>query len=736
MNNLSTIRLTGVKLSDKEDIAMLIEAAENLRHAGEANFKEIQGKRCYKRLWDMLTFSKDNEKCMAKNVATLSQMLDIIGQALLLSSKENPTIADYLASNGEQLADISGQQDALAKVIAQMKYGHILRQDICGLPEEWQSLIVSTVRCFVSRTCDSYVNENIQKYLGDLRRICRAELEPDAEEFDSKKLACLDIQSSKLLATMLYEAAALIDECPRREENLIAVMRAVCISVDECSAIKKRVSETLRLEGAESIASRYTDIPIYDELPSIDGDCLSSSSPDIEDDTPTSTDAEDVFPLPDDTAMQYPALRQIVQEYLPKVTKGFFADSRADKQEERIKAFIAKHALQIEKDTAIAVFDTTQSGNGEKGFLFTTHAIYFAKALEQVVELPYAKIAYSECKLVFNEKGHASAIRIADIHHLHTIEINDSRKRDAGLTVVITKGSEHNGFLPAYKVEISMEEIGIKPDAMLNMLNAIGKLQQYAPTDRAVSINEMASAVKMPFTKLLINFLTTSGQSWAEVLRYAADLPLDEAHFDKLVQYVCKPNESVKHLLREIDNNVPYGSRKSLRYALVTELFKRLQFTKHNTELAAPEHEFIQAISTLYGFNGEMIASLKKVAQIEYGILTGDIKSVMDLQPFQEALTVVMLATGGASFLNIRQLGYVPVIGPVLPLILSGVALIRTAININQMEAEFIERRRKMVLKELHSYKSIIDKLQGKYVGMEKELALLMENSYSIKIPE
>lgn len=397
--------------------------------------------------------------------------------------------------------------------------------------------------------------------------------------------------------------------------------------------------------------------------------------------------------LSDDIDEQVSKIRKIVLKYAPAIEGG----SRDIRNAKSINAFINKHSLHVVKETVIAIVDTTIMGDGERGFLFTTHAIYYKTFLEKVVKIAYSDIIYEKCELIRDKKGKPASINIA------------------------RKG------LDAIKVV----DVGECSDALIDMFIEIGKLSKFALTDLPQPIYEMNYSVKLPFVKLMVNFMNYSNQPYIELMRFACDIGFTNEQLTELAKYIIDPKESHLSILAQINKNVPYPSRKSLRYALLTEMLSLLQLVKGSFNESALEHEFIQKTARLYGFSSEDIANLKVLAQVKYKIIAGQIKSYNEFEEIQNSLTGVALAGGvslvtvlGSSFLFGRMLYFLPGIGTIL----AGGNIVFAVINKIKNDAKLSEQRKQMIDKELESYKSAIDRLSHLFPGMVKEIMLLKKH--------
>ena len=258
MNAQTEIRLTNIKITDRQDIDLLIEAANDIQSATEANFKHMKEKKWFKRLWEMATFSKNNVKVLAKNTASLAQMQDIVMKAIIMASKESKEISKYLAAHSEQLEGMVKGQVKLADAIAKIKYGHDERPDINDMPTEYQYVIASAALKFADKACgENDVSQLAQQYLRNLRNCCVARLNPDVTEFDYGKINNLSADGQKLLAVILCEAAVLLEVHTEKNAAFNEVIRHVGIAPVALDEIKNRLAKSARVMGKEFIAAYY-----------------------------------------------------------------------------------------------------------------------------------------------------------------------------------------------------------------------------------------------------------------------------------------------------------------------------------------------------------------------------------------------------------------------------------------------------------------------------------------------
>ena len=481
MSTQTEIHLTSVNISDRQDIEVLIQAASEMQNATESNFKHMQDKNWYKRLWEMMTFSKNNQKVLAKNVASLAQMQDVTIKALLMVSGENREIADYLTKNSELIRNITALQPRLVEAIDRIRYEHEPRPDIRDVSQNHQYIIVSTVLKFVDISCADDVPGLVQEYLSNLQRCCGRSLSPKAKGFDYNKIQQLNsLEEHRLLAIILCEAAVLLRNSNQSDTAFEEIKRYIHISDNAFTEIENEIKDTAKLSGDSFIASFYANLDLEEDL-----------------------------------------------------------------------------------------------------FMCNSEEIEFEEAC--------------------------------------TPE------------------------------ELSLKPAGMEPPLPPDdILIAIGKLSklEFAPADSPQPIADMDYSVRLPFVKYLVNFWIHSRQPCREVVRFACDIGFTEEQLAELNRYIADPNESDFNILLQIDHHVPYGSRKSLRYALMIELYSQLYLAEGEFRKSVSAHEFIRATAERYKFSNKEIDNFRVVAQVKDTNIAGQNMSVKELKSVQKALTDFARARG------------------------------------------------------------------------------------------
>ena len=145
------------KDNPQETMGILQQAASEVFSESEQNFDVIRNKRWYKRLFEMLTFSRNNEKVLAKSVASISKLQEIIVKTLLLMSVQNTELSGDIRDLteghrllSEQVNRLAKTQYKLANYIIELEYGGKKELLISELKDHKKSVIISVYTSFVN----------------------------------------------------------------------------------------------------------------------------------------------------------------------------------------------------------------------------------------------------------------------------------------------------------------------------------------------------------------------------------------------------------------------------------------------------------------------------------------------------------------------------------------------------------------------------------------------------------
>jgi hypothetical protein len=106
MSGRALIKVNKEALKEKENMDCLIEAFYDIMSSTERDFENMKNKSWYKHFWEIITFSQDNKKRLARGVGSLAQMQDIIIKVISSLSYEFSQITNFIKNNRVVINDI------------------------------------------------------------------------------------------------------------------------------------------------------------------------------------------------------------------------------------------------------------------------------------------------------------------------------------------------------------------------------------------------------------------------------------------------------------------------------------------------------------------------------------------------------------------------------------------------------------------------------------------------------
>lgn len=106
---------------DEEAYKSLKEATQKLTNATETQFEEIKREKWYNRVFDMVTYSKKNEKRIAEQISSLAEAQQILIEILLRLSEEDTKVARMVSECMNDIKKLSEQDVFLFKKIRNLE---------------------------------------------------------------------------------------------------------------------------------------------------------------------------------------------------------------------------------------------------------------------------------------------------------------------------------------------------------------------------------------------------------------------------------------------------------------------------------------------------------------------------------------------------------------------------------------------------------------------------------------
>ena len=101
----------------EETIATLMEAAQEIANSSEKDFEHMKSKKWYKRLWELVTYSKDNEKMTARGVQNLAKLNEIVMKAIVILARYSADTAALVSESLNKIENLENRLNELDKIL-------------------------------------------------------------------------------------------------------------------------------------------------------------------------------------------------------------------------------------------------------------------------------------------------------------------------------------------------------------------------------------------------------------------------------------------------------------------------------------------------------------------------------------------------------------------------------------------------------------------------------------------
>jgi len=265
MSGKALIEINKEALNESVNLDSLVEAATVIMSSTEKDFEAMKSKAWYKRLWELITFSQDNKKRLAKGVGSLAQMQDIIIKIILTLSKENPQIAKLAENNRDAINGIMErlyvQQDQLLAIKKALShavyYNRIKLSEIT--PHDRRLIYCAIYKYILSYPKDSFSDaESVNAYFIKIKAAIAIPEMPDSQQFDYTALGELESKKSdELFFTIICELTSLMEKSIENNQFYSNAVGHISLSELKQKQIWQRVEEIVRTEGKNSLVTGY-----------------------------------------------------------------------------------------------------------------------------------------------------------------------------------------------------------------------------------------------------------------------------------------------------------------------------------------------------------------------------------------------------------------------------------------------------------------------------------------------
>lgn len=526
------------KENPQETMGILQQAASEVFSESEQNFDVIRNKHWYKRLFELLTFSRNNEKVLAKNVASISKIQEIIVKTLLLLSVQNTNLSGDIRNLTEghrllpeQVYRLSNTQYKLANYIIELKYGGKKELLISNLIDHKKSVIIGVYTSFVYEN-KKLASKTSKDFTAALYKAFGTNTPEKRDDSDFDKL--LSDGERELLYKLLQSWWYLATDnfCERK------FFDSFTISNNRKSELCEQIRTSIDNQGVENYINWYaTQEALY----------------------------EDDFNIIDDVGIELEATDTgIVKCYIDFDDEGIrcviaqldvcLGEDKLDINNPNKREEITKRINRVNPDISEEAVVGIYNCGGD--VILTTHAMYAGGK----------KFAYNR----LNEKN---------------VELG------------LADGEKYRLSLPNSDYNITELEIDADIPALKEMLLKLAKLQT-ASTDEAVLFKQLTYSQRADFYRIMLFVISDSKlpvfDAYAKIFTLEKE-QADNRFGDFITQPIDLPADTSEYreTIWRFFTNVPYPSRKTIsRWAMATVL-GTLSVTKWSSNISDRESDLV-----------------------------------------------------------------------------------------------------------------------------------------------
>ena len=523
------------KENPQEALETLRLAAAEVFTESESNLTELQEKHWFKRLFEMLTFSRNNEKALAKSVASLAALQEIVVKALLVLSIQNTELSGDvrdLAEDhrllSEQINRIAQTQYKLANRLNELEYGVKHELLISELKEHKKAVVFGIYMAFVSSK-----NQQVSKTGMDFTAaLCKAFGTNTPEERDATYIDKLSSEEQELLFKLLQSWIYLCTEKFGEDK----IFDSFAISNKRKRELCERIRTAIEMQGVENYIEWYADQEALfeDDINEIDDTELEFAEKEIV------TRYMDF----DDTA-----IRAVIAQYETCFGTDKLDIYNPDNYEEIAKR-IQNVNPAISREAVVGIYHC----GGD--VMLTTHAMYANNK----------KFTYS----LFNESN---------------------------LALGTTGGEKYRLMLPECDGNNATLEIDADMPALREMLLSLSKIKT-ASTDESVPFEKLSPELRKAYYILLLFIISDTKLPVFDTYARIAALESEQEKnvFEDICENgIILPDDIAEYRSAVADffDNVPYPSRQIISRWAITNALETLSLTKWSNAVSNREEDLV-----------------------------------------------------------------------------------------------------------------------------------------------
>lgn len=264
----------------------------------------------------------------------------------------------------------------------------------------------------------------------------------------------------------------------------------------------------------------------------------------------------------------------------------------------KINNALRTFAAGADSSNVIGMIDTTITGSGKEGIVFTNTGMYVKEMLEKPEYIKYCDIDNVDIENLNKKKDCDKVIDIYDKNR-NIFKISSTLLNKTPLYHFLTKAKD---------------------------LSEQGKTNK---TDKFLILEDMGDGVKESYLKIIVNFTyvdnTISAIELSNIYSLMTRIRTSADIRKKIMQYISEEKEYIAELLCNLDKEAPESSVNVLHLSLIKDLLKMARIKSSSAEEEKGKKDFIDFICSRYGISEEQVKFMKEALEVDEKFLSGEI---------------------------------------------------------------------------------------------------------------
>ena len=259
-----TVDTTKISETTIDDVKLAIE---RLFKASEEQFQEIKKETWYVRLWNIVTFSKQNEIRMAEQISTLAQAQEALANILVVLSSQTQEISNLVREHADEIDHLYCNDSYLLQRLKDLKniiYGFNKAMNVATLSSHNKAMLNSCIYYlslkFGQASSDyqkSYANAVISLLANDDTRTDGAACTEEVLKKTLPKIEPLDDKKCILMCCFEYIYLYRLNKDDFEGDICKDIISMLDVGSQTVKEMERMVIEVENLRGPEGIIEKY-----------------------------------------------------------------------------------------------------------------------------------------------------------------------------------------------------------------------------------------------------------------------------------------------------------------------------------------------------------------------------------------------------------------------------------------------------------------------------------------------